>query len=72
LIFTDNDGNNKRFHEYMHELDERWPADGENTGYIDILPEGVDASLHGGCEVCGSIKRDENGQLLHFDEDCFK
>lgn len=24
------------------------------------------------CEVCGSIKLDTDGELLHYEEDCFK
>lgn len=24
------------------------------------------------CEVCGSRKRNEQGELLHYEEDCFK
>lgn len=24
------------------------------------------------CEVCGSLERNADGELLHYEEDCFK
>lgn len=26
----------KKFHEYLHSQDKRWPKDGKNTAYIDV------------------------------------
>jgi hypothetical protein len=42
------------------------------TSGTERLNEGIDATKFDGCEVCGSIKRDASGELLHFEEECFK
>lgn len=34
LIYKD--GEIQNFHEWMHNRDKRWPADGKGTGYIEV------------------------------------
>lgn len=57
------------------------PASGGTSSYIaverfpsvvkEVLCLPVKQHHPDACEVCGSIKRDQ-GELLHYEEDCFK